>query len=202
MRQKRQWYVVPMAVLAIAVVAAGFILWRIVTKGSDGTAVNSATNTERSETPASCGNGTCENVACLSTNCPTPESEENCPEDCLPRMEDNASLPNENSNVVNSNANRSNGLSYGLSSQTDEQKAVCPVSDANLSPDRAVEIARTNGMTQGTRNLAVRFYPYGLPIDQCVWEVRSYLTASSGRVVVVIDSTQEVYDSYSWKGQQ
>lgn len=31
---------------------------------------------------SSCGNGVCENVACMAVGCPKPEDESNCPEDC------------------------------------------------------------------------------------------------------------------------
>ncbi|MFH0828673.1 MAG: hypothetical protein V1907_00630 [Candidatus Kerfeldbacteria bacterium] len=197
MQKKRQWYVIPLVVLAVGVVIAGYVLWRMVTK-EPSTSLNDNRNSEATNL-ASCGNGVCENVACLSTNCPKPETPDNCPEDCLSRMNDNSSVPDVNSDQQNANSGNPAGLQYSLSAQTKEQKNVCPPSDANLSPERAVAIAGRNGVTQGTKDLSVSFYHYGLPIDQCVWEIKSFLTATSGKAVVVIDSTQEVYDSRSWK---
>lgn len=38
--------------------------------------------TQQIQSKDTCGNGTCENVACMAIGCPQPETSENCPADC------------------------------------------------------------------------------------------------------------------------
>ena len=41
-----------------------------------------------SEKPSTCGDGECQNTACLSLDCPPAETVDNCPEDCRPEEAD------------------------------------------------------------------------------------------------------------------
>lgn len=86
-----------------------------------------------------------------------------------------------------------------MSTQTLDQKKLCPIEDANLTPDDAVAIARRNGLAQGIQNVAVALYQFRAPLEQCIWEVKNYEKAGSGVSVIIIDATQEVFQKSAWQ---
>ena len=198
---KRPWFALPMLLLVTGVIAAGYVFWLIVNQHQGTTNTNVPVNAHNSTTKVSrCGNGVCENVVCLSTNCPRPEDSNNCPEDC---PADTSTGSNEfSTNATNSspsNQNRSSELKYFAISQSLEDKKVCPLEEANLTPAAAVQLAQLAGLTQGKQNLEVRLYQYGSPLNQCVWSVKNFETASGGKIYLIIDATQEVFQKNSWK---
>jgi len=195
MKKKTPWYIAPYALLTIGIILAGYVAWRIITRE------HTASNLNANTTLASCGNGICENVACLSTNCPKPESEENCPQDCTgvdgATGSTDSGLVNVNEPNVNASADGA-ALRYVEAAQTAEQSTLCPKADMNLTVTEALALATKAGLTQGIKDIAASLYHYGSPLDQCVWEFKNYLSASRGANVIVIDSTQEIFERSSW----
>lgn len=195
MKRNAPWYVGPYALLIICIVCVGFFAWRIITREQTTTATN--TNTQL----ASCGNGVCENVACLSTNCPKPETAENCAQDCTTSDAGTGStdLAPVNSTASNVNAPAdAAAVRYTVDTQTAEQAELCPKEDMNLSVAEALVVAQRAGLAQGIKDVTASLYHYGTPLNQCVWGFRNFLTATSGANIVVIDSTQEVYERTTW----
>jgi hypothetical protein len=201
MTRPRPWYAVPLTLLVIGTALAGVAFWRILNRPSAPLANVGNTN-ERIVSPDSrCGDGICQDVACLSTNCPFPETSTNCPADCRSDAVDGTGSGgvNENANA-NQNTNATGeALDFALEEQTLDQKRTCPLEDSNLTPADAVGIAQATGLTQGIRSVRVSLYAYPKPLEQCVWYVENYLTRSSGRQIVIIDATQEIYLNTDWQ---
>lgn len=103
----------------------------------------------------------------------------------------------------NANASNSNAATerppFTVAAQTEEQMTICPVDDANLQPADAVSIAKKAGLPEGIADISVSHYNYGAPIEQCVWDVKNYLDRESGTSVIIIDSTQEVFEKKAWR---
>ncbi len=195
-QRKRRWYAAPIALLSVGVVIAALVLWSIVDRPSGRNSVNDG---RTSDTPRSayCGDGICDNVACLSTNCPPAESSLSCPQDCPTEMQDGVA-PGSNLNASNGNVN-ANRPPFTVAAQTDEQTVICPIADANLQAADAVSIAKKSGLTDGIADVSVSYYNYGPPIEQCVWDVKNFLERESGTSVIIIDSTQEVFEKKTWR---
>ncbi len=70
---------------------------------------------------------------------------------------------------------------------------------ANLQAADAVSIAKKSGLTDGIADVSVSYYNYGPPIEQCVWDVKNFLERESGTSVIIIDSTQEVFEKKTWR---
>lgn len=195
MKRTAPWYVGPYALLIICIMCVGFLAWRIITRDHPTTATNTDT------TPASCGNGVCDNVACLSTNCPKPETADNCPQDCAASDAGTGSTDlapvNSNAPDVATPADVA-AVRYTVGTQTAEQAELCPKADMNLSVAEALAVAQRAGLTQGISDVTALLYHYGTPLNQCVWGFRNFLTATDGMNIVVIDSTQEVFERTTW----
>lgn len=199
----RPWYLVPIVILTIGIVCAAIVFIQYLGKNDTNSANTPTKVNKNAASGPSCGNGICEDVACLSTNCPQPESESSCPEDCSVSSGGSDSgivETNTNARSTNENVNVSVDDAYVLDGQSLDQKRLCPIEDANLNPEHAVAIALRSGLSRGTQPLSVSLYQYEKPLDQCVWSVKSYTTATSGTVYTIIDATQEVFDSHAWKG--
>ncbi len=195
MRKTTPWYITPYVLLIVGIVLAGLVAWRIITRERAGII------TETNVPIPTCGNGVCENVACLSTDCPKPESAENCPQDCAVADGVTGSTDSGLSNVDGLNANASTDstvLQYAEAQQTAEQSVLCPKAGANLAVTEALVVAKKAGLTQGVEDISASFYHYGSPLDLCVWEFKNHLSASDGVIVIVIDSTQEIFERTTW----
>ncbi len=194
-KKRTPWYFVPYVVLVVGIVLAGYVAWRMIVH-------QHATNTTNANVvKASCGDGICENVACQSTNCPKPETPESCPQDCSAIDVPTGSTDSGASNTNSTNTNVStNGppLRFVVAAQTSAQATLCPEADANMTAAEALAEAQRAGLTQGTKEVTIALYHYDAPLDQCVWGFRNYLTATSGVSIVVIDSTQEVFEKTAW----
>lgn len=198
----RAWFAVPLTVLLIGTGLAGVALWRIVNRPAAPAAdLNQAAGQPDDSLLESCGDGICQDVACLSTNCPPPETADSCPADCA---EDEAGESGSDSLDGLSNTNQpaeddgGAALDFSLVDQMLEHKRTCPLEDANLTPSDAVAVAQSAGLAQGTDVVTVSLYPFGPPLEQCVWNVKNTLTSTGGRSVIVIDATQEVYQQTTW----
>lgn len=201
-RRSRPWYAVPIIILTVGIVSAAIVLVQFL--GRDDAAKKTISNvngTNRTSESPVCGNGVCENVSCLSTNCPQAESETSCPEDCaVPAGGTDSGIDQGNVNAPAVNVNSNIDAAYTLETQSLDQKRLCPIEEANLAPDSAVAVALRAGLARGTQPLVVSLFQYQKPLDQCVWSVKSFTTATSGTVSTVIDATQEVFDTRAWKG--
>ncbi|MBI4426656.1 MAG: hypothetical protein HY567_03695 [Candidatus Kerfeldbacteria bacterium] len=200
MATRRPWYAVPLTLLVIGTALAGLAFWRILNRPSS-PSTNLNANQRVVAPDSQCGDGICQDVACLSTGCPVPETPATCPADCASDVVESTGSGGANENAqVNQNINAAGGaLDFALEEQTLEQKRTCPLEDANLTPAEAVALAQRAGLMQGTGDVNVRLTIYPPPLEQCVWYVKNYLTASSGRQVVIIDATQEIYLNADWK---
>lgn len=186
----------PFTLLVIGVVLAALVLWSMLNRPSR--APTNITQTTNAVKTSFCGDGICKNVACLSTNCPPAESSASCPQDCPPEPQNVNAESSSDAAPLNGNVN-SGTPQYTIAGQTEEQSGVCPIDGANLRADDAVGIAKNSGLAQGIADLSVSYYHYSTPIDQCVWDVKNYLTRDSGKSVIIIDSTQEVFEKTSWR---
>jgi hypothetical protein len=201
MTRLRAWYAVPLAVLIVGIGLAGTALWRIINRPA-APAVNSTQATNQSDDSLldSCGDGICQNAACLSTNCPPPETPDSCPDDCTVDEAGQAGTDSADQPVANTNepADTVTALDFKLDEQSLEHKRTCPLEDSNLTPADAVAVAQEAGLEQGTGAVTVSLYQFGPPLEQCVWNVKNFTTTAGGRSVVIIDATQEVYQQSAW----
>lgn len=148
-----------------------------------------------------CGDGICQDVACLSTYCPDPETEINCPADCAVEEEitDGSNDPaDDEAPVDDTPAESVASLDFSFAAQSSDELRDCPVEEANLAPSDAVNLAQAVGLSQGIQNVEVRLFRDTGSLAQCVWSVRSYSRADGGSEVVVIDSTQDVLSAVDW----
>lgn len=197
----RSRFTVPLVLLSLGVLLSGYVFWRMVNRsGTERDSPDSGQKaSEEVVAPDSCGDGICQNIACLSTNCPKPETIENCPEDCAEESAaGNDPGAEEDASNVNSEA-AATALNFSLQEQTLDEKQACPIEESNLTPSDAVAIAQDAGLAQGTENLTVRLYKYALPLDECVWSVKNFATKDSGKDFLIIDLSQEVFQNNSWK---
>ncbi len=196
----RQWYWKPIGLLVVGIAVAGFAFWRMIILPVESPSTNPGRGNITVEQP-SCGNGVCEDVACLATNCPLPESVENCPQDC---GLDDVGAGNNINELANDNLNTAppsatDALDFDMAAQTLEEKNVCPVEEANLTPTEAANLARSAGLGQGIAAVEIRLQKEEPPLEQCVWTVKNYETRDSGNEYLIIDSTQEVWRKNAWK---
>lgn len=197
----RSRFTVPLVLLSFGVLLSGYVFWRIVNRSGTGQEAKDGGKKTSEEVVAldSCGDGVCQNTACLSTNCPKPETTENCPEDCAEESAaGNDLVTEENAGNVNQETDAT-ALDFTFTEQSLAEKQVCPIEESNLTPSDAVAIAQDAGLAQGTENLEVRLYKYAPPLDECVWSVKNFETKSNGKDFLIIDSSQEVFQKNSWK---
>lgn len=194
------WYVVPLTVLVIGTALAGIAFWRIINRSSPSTDSTETVNQPADALTDSCGDGICQNAACLSTNCPPPETPDSCPDDCAVDEVGQAGADSADQPVANTNQPADTGpaLDFKLDEQSLEHKRTCPLEDSNLTPADAVAVAQAAGLAQGTGAVTVSLYQFGPPLEQCVWNVKNFTTTAGGRSVVIIDATQEVYQQSTW----
>lgn len=196
---RRSWMTFSIVILIIGVLLAGYVVYRILTRPSSTEQSNSNSKNTNGVVAATCGNGRCENVACLATNCPEPETATSCPEDCSDQPDDANANTNTGAGNENTNTTPAAGLNFSTAPQTLADKNACPVEEANMMPSDAVGIAATAGLAQGERAVEVKLLLADPPLEQCVWSIKNYLAADSGRIMLVVDATQDVYRTTSWK---
>lgn len=186
-------------------VLLAFVLWRVLTVGvGSNTSLTNVGNANgsRGGALASCGDGICQNVVCLSIGCPEAETEGNCPADC--GAESEAANDGEASSTEGENVNggaTSGALNFSAVPQSLEEKAVCPVEESNLTPSDAVRVAKEAGLEPGVKPVDVRLAKSQEPLDECVWTVKNFLTADGGRIFRIVDSSQEVFEKTSWRAE-
>lgn len=195
---RRSWMSFSIVVLAIGVALAGYVVFRILTRPSLVNQSNTNQGNVNASAGPTCGNGRCENVACLSTDCPDPETATSCPEDCADQPDDGNQNTNSVTDNQNTNATQPGALNFSSIPQTLAEKNACPLEEANLSPSDAVGIAASAGLAQGTKAVSVSLVLADPPLEQCVWAVKNYLTATGGRVMLIVDATQDVYRTSGW----
>ncbi len=185
----------PVAALVLGIVLVGAVFLRNLNRPAQTTA---GQNAENANVAARCGDGICQSVACLSTNCPPPENETNCPQDCTVEPEPTATNSSLNGNT---NATTSSALNYSVAAQSLAEQNDCPLQESNLSPSDAVSIAARTGLGQGAGTVAVRLYRYDEKPEECVWSIRNEESDHGGREVIIIDATQEVLRNSTWKSE-
>ncbi len=197
----RSRFTIPLVLLSLGVLLSAYVFWRIVNRpGTEpGSKDNGPAASEEVATPDSCGDGVCQNIACLSTNCPLPETVENCPEDCVEESAAANDLGNDQSTDNVNQKTDAASLDFAFSDQSLDEKQACPVEESNLTPSDAVAIAQDAGLEQGTGKLEVRLYKYAPPLDECVWSVKNFAAKDNGKDFLIIDSSQEVFQQNSWK---
>lgn len=193
-------FTIPIVLLLLGVLVAGYAFFRIIERPGKEGADQDETNASSEVRPESCGDGVCQEVACLSTDCPEAETAENCPEDCGDASEATNDISRDNENAdTNESADGGVTLNFAFKDQSQQEKQDCPVEEANLTPSDAVSIANDEGMEQGVQDVDVRFLKQAPPLDQCVWTVKSYESKSNGKEYSIVDATQEVYQKSTWK---
>jgi len=186
-RRRVPWFTWPIGILVLGIIVAGLALYAILESRQTQDGVNSNINSASS---ARCGNGVCENVACLAANCPAPETAESCPADCASGRSDGEVPPddrnvNQNQNLnQNTNAVPSAALDFTLGSQSNSDAVACPVSGANMTPSDVASSVAAIGMQQGTSDIRIVFGMSESPLDQCIWTVRNYVSETSGTEIV------------------
>ncbi|MBI5404753.1 MAG: hypothetical protein HY976_00850 [Candidatus Kerfeldbacteria bacterium] len=196
---RRSWMTFSVGLLVIGILLAGYVVYRILTRPSSTDQGNTNLENTNGIVAPTCGNGRCENVACLATNCPEPETATSCPEDCSDLPDDTAENANATPGNANTNAGSAGVLNFSAAPQSLADKNSCPVEEANMTPSDAVGIAAAAGLAQGQRAVEVKLLLADPPLEQCVWSIKNYLADDSGRMMLVVDATQDVYRTTSWK---
>ncbi|MBI4092455.1 MAG: hypothetical protein HY420_00865 [Candidatus Kerfeldbacteria bacterium] len=203
-KRTRSWFATPIALLVVGVVLAGSALWRIVNRFPGPSGRQNSNTASRNAWPDSlsqCGDGVCQNVVCLSTNCPSPETPANCPADCPNESTAQNEAGESSQNNTNVSSGESAGLNFSISPQTPQQEKDCGIGEANMTPADAVAAAAAAGLRQGTGDVAVKLIKYTPPLDRCVWAVTGFEASDRGLTYLIIDATQEVWQKLSWTKQ-